>query len=116
MVIDSHFAERGRLGRLLGAVAQNPKNLGLGIDEDTAIIVSHGEHFKVIGSGGVTVADGVNVSYSSLSERQPEGVVSIFDVKLHILARGDRLDLQERRPISAHKPEEETVKANGKDK
>jgi cyanophycinase len=100
VVIDSHFAERGRLGRLLGAVAQNPKNLGLGIDEDTAVIVSHGEQFEVIGSGGVTVVDGAGVSYSSLSEEHPAGVISIYDVKLHILSREDRFDLRERQPLN----------------
>src|ERR687886_2766601 len=52
VVIDSHFAERGRLGRLLGAVAQNPRNLGIGIDEDTAIVVEEGVRFRVLGSGG----------------------------------------------------------------
>lgn len=98
VVIDSHFAERGRMGRLLGAVAQNPRNLGLGIDEDTAI-VAHDSHFEVIGSGAVYVVDGTRISYSSLSERNPEGVVSIDDVTLHVLGQGDRFDLQRRRPL-----------------
>lgn len=98
VVIDSHFAERGRMGRLLGAVAQNPKNLGIGIDEDTAVVVRCGEHFRVIGSGAVYVADGTQVSYSSLSEKNPEGVVSIYDVKLHVLGKDDRFDLRSRRP------------------
>jgi cyanophycinase len=98
-VVDSHFAERGRIGRLLGAVTQNPRNLGIGIDEDTAIVVERGERFRVLGSGAVYVADGADISYSSLSERQPEGVVTIHDVRLHVLADGDRFDLRERRPI-----------------
>lgn len=116
VVIDSHFAERGRIGRLLGAVAQNPKNLGLGIDEDTAIVVSQGEHFEVIGSGAVTVADGADVSYSSLSEANPEGIVSIFDIKLHILGREDRFDLSQRRRVSTKAPEEAATKSNGRGK
>ena len=98
VVIDSHFAERGRFGRLIGAVAQNPKNLGLGIDEDTAVVVTRGE-FRVIGSGAVYVLDGSGVTFSSLSEEQPEGVLSVFDAKVHVLAKGDRFDMDARRPI-----------------
>jgi cyanophycinase len=57
VIIDQHFAERGRIGRLLGAVAQNPRVLGIGIDEDTAIIVE-GCCFGVIGAGAVYIVDG----------------------------------------------------------
>jgi cyanophycinase len=100
-VVDSHFAERGRLGRLLGAVAQNPRNLGLGIDENTAVIIDDEKSFRVLGSGGVYVIDGTNVSYSSLSEENPQGILSIFDLKLHILGEDDAYDLAARRPAPA---------------
>jgi cyanophycinase len=109
VVIDSHFAERGRFGRLLGAVAQNPKNLGLGIDEDTAVVVQRGERFHVIGSGGVHVFDGADVTYSSLSERQPEGVLSVFDVRVHVLAAGDCFNLATRRPVISVDEREEVA-------
>lgn len=99
VVIDSHFAERGRMGRLLGAVAQNPRNIGLGIDEDTAILVTAQERFEVIGSGAVYAVDGMGISYSSLSEKQPAGVVTICDVKLHVLGQGDQYDLNARQPL-----------------
>jgi cyanophycinase len=99
VVIDSHFAERGRMGRLLGAITQNPRNIGLGIDENTAIIVTGQERFEVIGSGAVYVVDGIDVSYSSLSEEQPEGIISIFDMRLHVLGQGDHFDLDTRRPL-----------------
>lgn len=99
VVIDSHFAERGRMGRLLGAVAQNPRNIGLGIDEDTAIVVTGEACFEVIGSGAVYVVDGIDISYSSLSEKRPKGILSIYDVKLHVLGQDDQYDLNERRPI-----------------
>jgi cyanophycinase len=98
VVIDSHFAERGRMGRLLGAVSQNPKNLGIGIDEDTAIIVENGDHFRVLGSGAVYVVDGQKISYSSLSEKNPEDVLSVYNVNLHVLSQYDRFDLQKRQP------------------
>jgi cyanophycinase len=99
VVIDSHFAERGRMGRLLGAVAQNPRNIGLGIDEDTAILVSGQERFEVIGSGAVYVVDGMDISYSSLSEKRPEGIVSIDDIKLHVLGQDEQYDLLARCPL-----------------
>jgi cyanophycinase len=99
VVIDSHFAERGRIGRLLGAVSQNPANLGLGIDENTAIVVTDHKKFRVIGSGAVYVADGTAMTYSSLSEDHPEGILTIHDVKLHVLGEGDEFDLVERRPV-----------------
>src|SRR3954467_1831774 len=99
VVVDSHFAERGRFGRLLGAVAQNPKNIGLGIDEDTAIVVEQDDRFRVLGSGAVYVVDGTGGSYPSLSERRPEGILSIFDVKVHFLGDGDSYDLTHRRPV-----------------
>lgn len=99
VVIDSHFAERGRMGRLLGAVAQNPRNLGIGIDEDTAIMVEQGKYFHCIGAGAVYIVDGSGISYSSLSDTNAEGVVSIDDVRLHVLGSGDRFDLEQRRPV-----------------
>lgn len=99
VVIDSHFAERGRMGRLLGAVSQNPRNLGIGIDENTAIIVTRGTSFQVIGEGAVYVVDGSTVSYSSVSEKSPEGIISLFDVRMHVLGDGDCFDLDKREPI-----------------
>lgn len=99
VVIDSHFAERGRMGRLLGAVAQNPKNLGIGIDEDTAIVVKSGEVFEVLGSGAIYVVDGTGISYSGLSEHMAEGTLSVYDVKLHVLTHGDSFDMRTLRPL-----------------
>ena len=84
--------------RLIGAVAQNPRNLGLGIDEGTAILVEGGDQFSVLGSGAVYVLDGTEVSYSSLSEQNADGVVTIYDVKVHVMGEGERFDLSKRRP------------------
>jgi cyanophycinase len=109
VVIDSHFAERGRIGRLLGAVVQNPRNRGVGIDEDTAIVVEGQRRLSVLGSGGVYMVDGSNLSYSSLSERQSEGVVSMHDIQLHVLSTGDTFDLMHRRPESGIAPEQKAA-------
>ncbi len=99
VVIDSHFAERGRVSRLLSAVAQNPANIGLGIDEDTAIVVEPDRKFRVVGSGAVYVVDGTEITYSNLSEDKSDAVLTLFDSKLHVLACEARFDLNQRRPM-----------------
>ena len=101
VVVDSHFAQRGRFGRLLGAVAQNPANIGLGLDEDTAVIVERGQTFTVLGSGAAYVIDGSTITYSGLSEAQPEGVITIHGVQLHVLGADDCFDLRTRQPVPA---------------
>jgi cyanophycinase len=98
VIIDQHFMERGRLGRLLGAVAQNPKNLGIGIDEQTAIVVERGNGFYVLGSGAVYVIDGSEVTYSNIAEEDLNKTLSIYNVRMHMLSQGDRFDLIARRP------------------
>jgi cyanophycinase len=98
VIIDQHFMERGRIGRLIGAVAQNPKNLGIGIDEQTAIVVERGNGFYVLGSGAVYVIDGSEVSYSNIADEAMRKTLSIYDVKLHMLSQGDRFDLIARAP------------------
>jgi cyanophycinase len=107
-VVDQHFAERGRLGRLLGAITQNPRTLGIGVDENTALIVEDNERFEVVGDGAVYVLDGSKVSYSNLAEdgEAMDSTMSVFDVKLHVLSAGNQFDLQARRPELPPKPEE----------
>jgi cyanophycinase len=100
VIIDQHFAERGRFGRLLGAVAHNPRVLGLGIDEDTAVVVE-GDHLEVIGNGAVYVVDGQDVTHSNVAEARPERVLSMHDVRVHVLGTGDMFDLKERKPKPA---------------
>jgi cyanophycinase len=98
VIIDQHFAERGRMGRLLGAIAQNPKNVGVGIDENTAIVIERGQRFYVLGDGAAYVVDGEGITYSNLTEEEAEKTVSMYDVKLHVLSQGDNFDLSARRP------------------
>ncbi|CAA9263524.1 MAG: Cyanophycinase [uncultured Chloroflexi bacterium] len=104
VVVDSHFSQRGRIGRLMAAVAQNPNNMGLGIDEDTAIVVEPDRVFRVIGSGGVHVVDGAGISYSSLVERDSHSKIGLHDVRLHVLRQGHRFDLNRARPVGPHEP------------
>ena len=97
-IVDQHFAERGRMGRLLGAVAQNPRILGIGIDEDTAIIMDSANEFHVLGNGAVYVLDGETSPYSNIADSGKNATLSIYDVRLHVLSVGDKFDLRERRP------------------
>lgn len=99
VVIDQHFAQRGRIGRLLAAVAQNPYVLGVGIDEDTAVIVMPNGIFEVIGSNAVTIIDGINCSYTNVSETYPDDILALTDITVHILPNGYRFDIQGRIPI-----------------
>lgn len=100
VIIDQHFAERGRFGRLIGAVAHNPRVIGMGIDEDTAAVVEDSK-LRVIGSGAVYIVDGSDVSYCNLTEARTDRVLSMHDVRVHVLGTGDRFDLAERRPTPA---------------
>jgi cyanophycinase len=99
VVVDQHFAQRGRLGRLLTAVAQNPHILGIGIDEDTAVVMSPDAVFEVIGSGTVTILDGRSIGSTNVTESGPAQPLALTDVLLHILPTGYRFDLKTRRPF-----------------
>lgn len=113
VIIDQHFAERGRIGRLIGAVSLNPRVLGIGIDENTAIVVE-GDQFRVIGSGAVYLVDATGVTHSNIAEGLPEAALSIYDLKLHVLSAGDGFNLATRRPeqIDSY-PEAEAANGNG---
>lgn len=110
-IIDQHFAERGRIGRLLGAVAQSPRVLGIGIDENTAILLE-GERFEVLGAGAVYVVDAEGVTASNIAEGREDCALSMFDVRLHVLANGNGFDLRARRPLGQPRTVEE-VAASG---
>jgi cyanophycinase len=98
-IIDQHFRERDRIGRLLTLVSLNPGQLGLGVDEDTAAIIAADGTMEVLGRGTVTVIDGRLMS-SDIAQREPREPVNITDVILHSLASGARFDLRRRRPVA----------------
>ena len=98
-IIDTHFSQRGRHGRLLTAIAHYPQVLGLGIDERTAMVFRNGE-FIVIGEGVVTVFDGCNMHYSDLPYRKEDETVGMFGVDIHVLPSGYTYNLKEREPIA----------------
>lgn len=97
VVTDTHFSERGRIGRLLTVVAHCPQNVGLGIDENTALVF-HNDKFEVLGSGAVTVVDAGDLSYTNLPQLLENESLALFNVKIHILPSGHWFNLSNRRP------------------
>ena len=99
-IIDQHFRQRDRLGRLLTALAYNPFAIGIGLDEDTAAFIRPGDDLEVVGSGGITIIDPTKLSYSSMDRARRGDPVSLIDVKLHILIAGGRFDIESRKAIA----------------
>jgi len=98
VLIDMHFASRGRLNRLLSAIAMFPHELGLGIDENTAILVD-GDQFEVIGAGSVTVIDAGPATTIGTPE-DGDGPVTLVGVRLHVLPAGYAFALTDRQPVA----------------
>lgn len=96
IMVDQHFRQRDRLGRLISAVALNPFAIALGIDEDTAAFIDPDNVLEVIGSGTVTVIDPAELSHSSMPEADPGEVLSVTGLKLHVLGHGGSFDLDSR--------------------
>jgi cyanophycinase len=95
-IIDQHFRQRDRLGRLLTALAYNPFAVGIGLDEDTAAFIGADNTVEVEGSGGITVVDAAEVQFSSMDNVQEGRPVCLLGVKLHILTQGATFNLQTR--------------------
>ena len=95
-VIDQHFRQRDRLGRLLTALAYNPFAVGIGLDEDTAAFISPDNTVHVEGSGGITVVDAAEVQFSSMDSVGEGRPVCLLGVKLHILTQGATFNLHTR--------------------
>ncbi|CAN5786243.1 MAG: cyanophycinase [Acidobacteria bacterium] len=99
IIIDQHFTERGRISRLITAVAYNPYNLGIGIDENTAIILDNEGVLEVFGEGSVTVVDGSQITYNEIAEVDDFQSFSVCGVQLHILGNGLIYDYFGRTPL-----------------
>ena len=100
LIIDQHFTQRNRLGRLLTALSFNPFAIGIGLDEDTAAFIGADSEFEVFGSGAVTVIDPSQLSYSSMGSVRAGESVSLFGLSLHILAKGTRFNTTTRKAIA----------------
>ncbi len=112
-IIDSHFIRRGRFGRLAEAVARFPSRIGIGLAEDTGLVIKNRNNCEVIGSGMVILFDPrklIHNNQASVEEGQP---MSITNLKTHILANGDKVDIKEKRvhisPIHLEMTDAETL-------
>ncbi len=99
IIIDQHFTERGRISRLITAVSYNPYNLGIGIDENTAIILDGKGILEVYGQGSTTIVDGSQITFNEIAEVADNESFSICGVQLHILRDGLVYDYRERHPM-----------------
>ena len=99
IIIDQHFTERGRISRLITAVSYNPYNLGIGIDENTAIILDGKGILEVFGAGSITIVDGSQITYNEIAEVDDNQSFSVCGVQLHILGDGLIYDYFARTPL-----------------
>ncbi|MFM9903778.1 MAG: cyanophycinase [Pyrinomonadaceae bacterium] len=99
IIIDQHFSERGRISRLITAVSYNPYNLGVGIDENTAIILDGDGVLEVFGQGSTTIVDGSQISFNEIAEVGDNEAFSICGVQFHVLRDGLVYNYLERHPI-----------------
>lgn len=92
VIIDQHFTERGRISRLITAVSYNPYNLGIGIDENTAIILNKEGILEVFGEGSVTIVDGSQITFNEIAEVDDHDCFSVCGLQLHIMGDGLHYD------------------------
>lgn len=95
-VIDQHFRQRDRLGRLTAALAFNPFAVGIGLDEDTAAFIAPDNTLEVLGSGGVTVVDASDLQFSSMAQVDEGQPICLLGLRFHILVAGATFNLHTR--------------------
>lgn len=97
VIIDSHFIKRGRFGRLAQSVASNPGCIGIGLGEDTGVLVKNGNELEAIGSGLVLIFDGHEIIHSNIADIEDGMPISIENLVVHVLAKGNHYYLNERK-------------------
>ena len=100
VIIDSHFDKRGRFNRLAQAVASNPSCTGIGLGEDTGVIVTNGNHMEVIGSGAVVVVDGRDINHSNITDVGIGTPISVENLRVNILVHGNSYLVRERKFVA----------------
>ncbi len=96
LIVDQHFRQRDRLGRLLTALAYNPKAIGVGLDEDTAAFLRGDDVMEVHGSGALTIVDPEDVEYTSMDSSHRRDPVCIVGLRVHVLTEGATFDIRTR--------------------
>lgn len=103
-IIDQHFRQRDRLGRLLSALAYNPFANGVGLDEDTAAFIGSDDRLEAVGSGSVTIVDPSSIDFTSMDSVNSGDPVCILGIRLHILVNGASYNLQTREAAPPRAP------------
>jgi cyanophycinase len=93
VIIDTHFVQRGRIGRLFQAVVGNPKVLGIGLGEDTGLLIKNGRQMEAIGSGLVILVDGREIKDTNLTQIELGEPISINHLVTHVMSKNDTFDL-----------------------
>lgn len=96
VIIDSHFDKRGRFGRLAQSIASNPGCIGIGLGEDTGVLITEGNHLEAIGSGLVVIVDGHEIKYSNIADQKEGSPISIEKLIVHVMIKGNTYDLKSR--------------------
>ena len=97
LIIDSHFIRRGRFGRLAEAVAKYPRLIGVGLAEDTGLVIKNRNTFEVIGSGMVILFDPKKLKHNNEKILETGTPMSLINLKTHVLANGDRFNLNKKK-------------------
>lgn len=97
VIIDSHFDKRGRFNRLAQAVASNPQCTGIGLGEDTGVVITHGNHLEVVGSGAVVIVDGRDILHTNITDVKIGEPIAVENLKVSIMVRGNHYQLKERK-------------------
>lgn len=108
VIIDTHFVQRGRIGRLLYACASNPINLGVGLGEDAGLLITNGNNMEAVGSGLIMLVDATHMRHTSMSDVEMGAPVSIDNLIVHVMALGDHYDLKNKK-LTIHKPSDFAV-------
>lgn len=103
VIIDTHFVQRGRIGRLLYACASNPINLGIGLGEDTGLLIVNGNSMEAIGSGLVMLVDGTHMKDTNITDVEIGEPVSIENLIVHVMSLGDHYDLKSKKLTIHHR-------------
>lgn len=102
VIIDTHFVQRGRIGRLLYACASNPMNLGIGLGEDAGLLIIHGRNMEAIGSGLIMLVDATHMNDTNISDVEMGQPVSVENLRVHVMALGDHFDLKSKKLTIFH--------------
>ncbi len=100
VIFDSHFEKRGRFGRLAQAVATNPSCIGVGLGEDTGMLITHGNQMEAIGSGLVVIIDGHDIKHSNIADIPDGNPISVENLKVHFCEKGNGYLVKERKFVS----------------